>query len=44
VQIAREHGGNDLLQHAIDFNGTPQTTPLGSAYEGAATADYRKKM
>jgi len=43
VEIAREHGGYELLRQPMNFNGTPQHEMLASREEGSATFDYRKR-
>lgn len=43
VEIAREHGGYDLLKKEIDFNGKPAKADLPGKEEGKATLDYRKR-
>jgi hypothetical protein len=43
IEAAREHGGYDLQQRELDFNGKPQQASLPVAKElGASTLDYHK--
>ena len=43
IEIAREHGGTELLRRTMDFNGQPQQQKLAGNEEGSATLDYRKR-